>query len=184
MKTALTTSALIIFTLAGCGSAAENSASSAYMFAFEPCEHSSQFNTPTTVRWVTIGPLGDGTEMKIRAADEVLADGSHRLHTLTAQQVPPSGPETSNCWDRFPTGVPESFVNDNLTVPGTSGYWVGTYKQVRYVSMIGYGGAINNQNWNPSPWVRVVISTLNGGAWTAHQYALGAADPYHWSMDW
>jgi hypothetical protein len=140
----------------------------------------SQTSNPYVVHWVTIGPLADGSEMKIRATSEIMANGATDLQTISAQSVTATGPETAWCWDRIPSPIPETFMNDNLTVPGTGGYWRATYNQTRWGALWGYGGTQNNANYNPVPWVRLDASIWNGSAYAAHAWVLYASDPYHW----
>jgi hypothetical protein len=166
---------------------------SAYMFAIEPCMVSSQFDNPFHANWVNIGPLSDGTTVKVRAAwSPGEPNVPNYFHTLTAQVLsPPNYAETANCWDRFPSGIPETFVNDAYTVPGTSGYYegseypLGNVSQVRYVDFYGYGGTINNAPYNHVAWVTVVADVKAvGGSWVRHSWTLYATDVYHWVQNY
>jgi hypothetical protein len=158
------------------------SESSAYQFAIEPCMGNSQFGEITT-HWVTIGPLSDGTKVKVRATSALNGDNVSRdVYTVTSQVI--NGQQTG-CWDRMPTAtvtIPETFVNDVYTVPGTSGYYKATYNQTRYGDIWGYGGVRDNADYNPVPWVRVEASVWNGSSYAPHAWLLYATDPYHWQQ--
>jgi len=161
----------------------KSSVSSAYQFALEPCESTFQGKI---VKWVTIGSPGDANMTKIRVAyNSTDPNDPNYIRTLTAQSVPASGATPTNvCWDRFPSQIPESYTSDFQNPPGTSGYYIGTYRLNMFADIYGYAGAINNDPWNPSPWVRVVAYTQSWAQWVQHRWLLNASNPYSWTQEY
>jgi hypothetical protein len=150
--------------------------SEAYHFALSPCEESDPFGY-TVVQYVHIGPLSDGTIMKIRSANLLVSGNDRRIHTVSSQIVGNDG-----CWDHFPNQISESWVSDELNPPGASGYWAGTYDLNRFVDIYGYSFAPNNEPWNPSPWVRLRAKTWNGSSFVDHRWYM--SDGYHWTQEY
>jgi hypothetical protein len=169
--------------LSGCSPEPEPAASnsSAYMFAIEPCESSY---ASVTVKWLVLGPMSDGTNVKVRVAYHPTDPNGPYTHTLTAQTVPPTGPVTTNCWDRFPNQVPEEYVSDSMNPPGTSGYYQGKYIQVKYDDFYGPYGIINNNNDVPVAWARFAAYVWNGSSFVWHRWLLNASNVYSWVQEY
>jgi hypothetical protein len=174
---------LALSALAGCQPEAPVAESQeAYKFAYSPCEESDPPNGSnyTNVQYVHIGPLSDGSIMKIRSANVLAAGGpDRRVHTVSSQIV---SPYSATCWDHFPDQISESWVSDSLNPPGQAGYWQGTYDTNRFVQIYGYSFAPNNSASNPSPWVRLQVKTWNGSAFVDHRWVM--SDGYHWTQEY
>lgn len=187
MKTIFLLTVIAAFAaLSGCSPEPDPAASnsSAYMFSIEPCMSTgSSWVAP----WVTVGPLPNTNHTVAKIMATYNKQESNRAYTLTARQLvwPDYLEDTSSsCWDRFPSQISESWVTGPFTPPGTSGYYVGTYLLARQVDLFGNGGVVNNQPWNPSPWVVYKAQTWSGSAWVEHSWTLNASDIYHWVQNY
>lgn len=158
---------------------------SAYQLAIEPCMTTDQQGV-YVAPYVIIGPIdSNGTVVKIIATKDT--QYSNWAYTLTARNlVPPNYTEdsSSSCWDRFPSQITEEWVTGPFTPPGVSGYYRGKYLLALQVDLFGYGGAVNNYPWNPSPWVVYKAKIWTSGTWVEHSWTLYATDVYHWIQNY